>query len=107
MPTLTPQPTMSDFQHYVAELEIERNFAQQPVLAKCLLMGEEVGELFKAIRKAEGIATDPHSTIGDIGDELADVFIYLCSLANRYDINLEHAFRQKEEKNKQRTWSTR
>jgi len=42
--------------------------------------------------------------VGEVGDELSDVFIYLCSIANRYDIDLETAFLNKEEKNKKRTW---
>ncbi len=56
MPRLNLNPTLADFQHYVSELEVERNFANQDVRDKCILLGEEVGELFKAIRKAEGIA---------------------------------------------------
>lgn len=104
MPELNKMPTLLDFQRYVAELEVERGFAEQGVREKCLLLGEEVGELFKAIRKAEGIATDPRSTIGDIGDELTDVFIFMCAIANRYDIDLEQAFLAKEAVNKQRTW---
>ena len=104
MPDLKPSPTLADFQHYVAELEVERNFADQPVLEKCLLLGEEIGELFQAIRKTEGIAIDPNAKVGEIGDELSDIFIYLCSIANRYDIDLESAFLAKEVKNKQRTW---
>lgn len=104
MPTLKPNANLADFQKYVAELEIERGFSDQKVNEKCLLLGEEVGELFKAIRKAEGIAIDPNSKVGEIGDELADVFIYLCSIANRYDIDLETAFWDKELKNSKRKW---
>ncbi|WP_260260719.1 MazG nucleotide pyrophosphohydrolase domain-containing protein [Vibrio intestinalis] len=104
MPTLESKPTLADFQRYVSELEVERGFSDQPVKDKCVLLGEEVGELFKAVRKAEGIAIDPNSKFGDIGDELSDIFIYLCSIANRYSIDLEQAFISKEEKNKKRTW---
>ncbi|MFT5879229.1 MAG: NTP pyrophosphatase (non-canonical NTP hydrolase) [Moritella sp.] len=106
MPQLKKNPTLMDFQQYVSELEIERGFAEQNTETKCLLLGEEIGELFKAVRKAEGIAIDPNSKVGEIGDELADVFIYICSIANRYDINLDQAFLQKEEVNKKRKWST-
>lgn len=105
MPELKAKPTLSDFQTYVAELEVERNFIDQNVQVKCLLLGEETGELFKAVRKAEGIAIDPESVIGDIGGELTDIFIYVCSIANRYNINLEEAFLIKEEHNKKRSWS--
>ncbi|WP_375749646.1 MazG nucleotide pyrophosphohydrolase domain-containing protein [Vibrio sp. HN007] len=105
MPELKKKPTLTDFQQYVAELEVERGFSKQNAKEKCLLLGEEVGELFKAVRKAEGIAIDQNSKVGELSGELADVFIYLCSIANRYDINLEKAFLDKEEKNKKRKWS--
>lgn len=102
---LTTKPTLSDFQQYVAELETERGFAHQSIIDKCLLLGEEVGELFKAVRKSEGLAVDANSSFTEIGDELTDIFIYLCAIANRKGIDLEKAFREKEEKNKQRTWN--
>lgn len=44
------------------------------------------------------------SVVGNVAEELADVFIYVCSLANMHGVDLEQAFRNKEEKNKQRTW---
>ena len=67
-------------------------------------MGEEVGEHFKAVRKSEGLSVDSNSTFTEIGDELTDIIIYLCAIANRKNIDLESAFRAKEEKNKQRIW---
>jgi NTP pyrophosphatase (non-canonical NTP hydrolase) len=70
------------------------------------LLGEEVGELFKAVRKSEGLAVDENSSFTEIGDELTDILIYLCAVANRKGIDLEKAFREKEEKNKKRTWKT-
>lgn len=79
MPELKQKPTLADFQNYVTKLEQERGFADQLAKDKCLLLGEEIGELFKAIRKAEGIAVDPQSKVGEVSDELADIFIYLCS----------------------------
>lgn len=106
MPVLKIKPELRDFQKYVAELEKERGFAQQTAIDKCLLLGEEVGELFKAVRKSEGLSIDSRSNFTDIGDELTDIFIYLCALANRKNIDLEAAFRLKEEKNKNRTWKS-
>ncbi|WP_428243263.1 MazG nucleotide pyrophosphohydrolase domain-containing protein [Gynuella sp.] len=105
MPILKENARLSDFQEYVAELEVERGFSEQSAKDKCLLLGEEVGELFKSVRKAEGLGVDRNSKIGEINGELADVFIYLCAIANRYDVDLESAFLEKEEKNKQRQWS--
>ena len=69
-------------------------------------VSEEVGELFKAVRKSEGLLVDSNSTFTEIGDELVDIFIYLCAIANRKGIRLEEAFRVKEEKNKNRTWKS-
>ena len=106
MPNLTKNPTLKEFQNYVAELEIERGFAHQTIIDKCLLLGEEVGELFKAVRKSEGLAVDANSNFTEIGDELTDIFIYLCAIANRKGIDLETAFLKKEEKNKQRIWKS-
>ena len=104
MPLLPPQPSLADLQKYVAELEIERGFAQQDALQKCLLLGEEVGELFKAVRKATRMGVDPTASVGSLAGELADVLIYLCAIANRFEVDLERAFREKEDQNGRRTW---
>ena len=103
---LKNNPTLKDFQEYVNQLEKERGFIKQNVLQKCLLLGEEIGELFKAIRKMEAISIDrQNSTITTVEEELADILIYICSIANRYNIDMETAFREKEEENKKRVWS--
>lgn len=104
MPELGSTPRLREFQRYVSELERERGFEDQNVIEKCLLMGEEVGELFKAVRKSEGLKMDANSKVGSVGEELADILIYLCSIANRFDIDLEQAFLEKEALNKQRRW---
>jgi NTP pyrophosphatase (non-canonical NTP hydrolase) len=104
MPELKQNPTLKDFQDYVTQLEEERGFTGQTILQKSLLLGEEVGELFKAIRKSENMSIDRKSTIGSVDEELADVLIFVCSIANRFGIDLEKAFREKEEINKKRVW---
>jgi len=101
---LKPGPTLRDFQEYVKKLEDERGFTQQNAIEKCLLLGEEMGELFKAVRKTVKLKTDVNANISGIDEELADIMIYLCAIANRFDIDLEQAFRKKEEHNKKRTW---
>jgi NTP pyrophosphatase (non-canonical NTP hydrolase) len=68
------------------------------------LLGEEIGELFKAVRKSENIKIDHNSKFSPVSHELADILIYLCEIANRFNINLEEAFREKEEINKKRVW---
>jgi len=106
MSKLPEKSNLKDLQNYVAKLEIERGFANQTIIDKCLLLGEEVGELFKAVRKSEGLAIDSNSTFTEIGDELTDILIYVCAIANRKGIDLELAFLKKEEKNKQRVWKS-
>ncbi len=102
---LKKKPTLKDFQEYVHELEKERGLTGKTVLQKCLMLGEEMGELFQAIRKEENITIDHNSKFGTIEEELSDIFIHMCSIANSYGINLEEAFRKKEEINKKRSWS--
>lgn len=106
MPHLSNHPDLKALQHYVAELERERGFTSSTVQQQCLFLGEEVGELFKAIRKQQNLKIDQKSVVGSVDEELADILIYLCSIANRLDIDLEQAFRDKEEINKQRTWQS-
>ena len=103
MPILQ-NPDLKSIQQYVKELENERGFDHQTVIEKCLLLGEEIGELFKAVRNTEKIKIDTNSQKHEISNELADILIYLCAIANRYNIDLETAFLQKEEINKKRIW---
>ncbi len=105
MPNLNINPTLTDIQRYVSDLEHERGFEDQDVVQKCLLLGEEVGELFKAIRKNHQMSIDPESEVFQVADELADILIMMCSVANRMEVNLEQALRRKEELNKQRKWT--
>lgn len=105
MPTLKANPTLTEIQQYVVELETERGFAEQNAIQKCLMLGEEVGELFKAIRKQEKMSVDSKSQNFSIQEEMADIIVMLCAVANRFDVNLEKAFRDKEEINKKRKWT--
>lgn len=105
MPQLAPRPNLADLQTYVSQLEEERGFTDNTIQQSCLLLGEEIGELFKAIRKQQKMKLDSTSKVGSVDEELADILIYVCSIANRLDINLEQALRDKEEINKKRVWN--
>jgi NTP pyrophosphatase (non-canonical NTP hydrolase) len=105
MPTLKENPTLKDFQEYVVQLEEERGFSKQSIIEKCLMLGEECGELFKAVRKNQKIKIDNNSKEHAVDEELADVLIFVLAIANKHNINLEKAFRDKEEVNKKRVWS--
>ncbi|MBD3362234.1 pyrophosphohydrolase [Candidatus Dojkabacteria bacterium] len=103
---LPPKATLKDYQKYVMDLEKRRGFLQQTAIEKCLMLGEEVGELFKAVRKKEGLKVDKkNSKFKDIPGELADIFIFILSISNKFDIDLEKAFINKEAINKKRIWN--
>ncbi len=104
MVPLSEASSLDDLQRYVAEMEKERGFSTQTVMQECLLLGEEVGELFKAVRKREKLGVDVNSVSGSVDEELADVLIYVCAIANRLGIRLEDALRSKEAVNETRTW---
>ncbi|MDI5969374.1 MazG nucleotide pyrophosphohydrolase domain-containing protein [Streptomyces sp. SL13] len=101
---LEKHQSLEEIQQYVADMEVQRGFSDRPVIEQCLQLGEEVGEVFKAVRKHQNIHIDPNSKVGAVGDELADVLIYLCAIANRMGIDLADALRSKEAVNEKRTW---
>jgi len=80
-----------------------------------LLLMEEVGELAKAIRKVKRLHEEQNNPAKpnlseeerreNLGDEFADVMAYLFDLANRFDINLEDAYRKKMSANTRREWA--
>lgn len=105
MAELKQNPTLRDIQAYIKECEIERGFINQtPAEAMLILLGE-LGEVAAAMRKHEGLSVDLNSKPDDVELELGgDVLFCLGKLANRYNIDLEEAFRKKEEINKTRVW---
>ncbi len=104
-PKLNENPELKDFQQYIVDIEKERGL-QTDISHYSLMIGEEVGELFKAIRKDENHQIDPNSKVGSVAEELVDVFIFVCAIANKYDIDLEEAFRLKEQINAERSWKS-
>lgn len=105
MAQLPERPTLSDLQRYVAALCQERGWTKDSPSEKFVLFIEEVGELAKAMRKAAGLYAEqakPHDM--SLDEEFADVLSYLLDLANCYQIDLEQAFRAKEQVNQSRTW---
>jgi NTP pyrophosphatase (non-canonical NTP hydrolase) len=96
-PTGLPEgATLAQLQRYIEREAKKRGFGNQRVLEKCLILGEEVGELFKSIRKEEKIPVGRHSKIGTISEEMADVLMYVCTIASFYGVDLEAAFRAKD-----------
>ena len=96
---------LTELQHYVTEMEDERGFSHETVKDQALKLGEEVGEVFKAIRKRQNLSTATGSVVGTVEEELADVLIFVCAIANRLDIDLTDALRRKEALNETRAWA--
>jgi len=101
---LKQNPTLRDFQNYVAGLVKERGFEKETISEMFMLFLEECGEMAKAARKTQKMKTDENSEQFHLDHEAADVFIYLLDICNYFDVDLEKAFREKEEINKKRIW---
>ncbi|MFW9928724.1 MAG: MazG nucleotide pyrophosphohydrolase domain-containing protein [Candidatus Thorarchaeota archaeon] len=70
--------TFQDFQKLMQTIFFERD-KKRGVSSTFIWLIEEIGELAKAIRKNDS---------DNIREEFADVFAWLCSLANLSEINL-------------------
>lgn len=103
LPSLPDHASLADLQSWIDDLERARGWRDADPARCCFLMGEEVGEVFAAVRRAE-----PHPDTDEaraaVGEELVDVLNYLLAIANRYGIDLETAFREKNAHNLKRTW---
>lgn len=105
MADLKDNPTLRDLQRYVDAVCQERGWTKDSPSEKFVLFIEEVGELAKAMRKAAGLYEE-RAKPRDIAleEEFADVLSYLLDLANCYHVDLEAAFRAKEQVNASRVW---
>lgn len=105
MASLKDNPTLGDLQKYVAAVCEERGWTKDAPAEKFALLIEEVGELAKAIRKRAGLYEEQaRQREVALEEEFADVLSYLLDLANAYHVDLEGAFRAKEEINQTRKW---
>ena len=100
---------LQEYQRYIYQLETLHDWLSVDLIHNCFLMGEEVGELFKAIRKHQRYFEehDPASedvSKAQVAEELVDIFNYLIAIANRLNIDLESAFREKNRINQIRKW---
>ena len=102
---------MARYQHYIHELEELHGWLDLDLIHNCFLMGEEVGELFRAVREASKFYEQAEKPVASdevkreaVAEEIVDVFNYLLALANRLDIDVEQAFRKKNERNQTRRW---
>jgi NTP pyrophosphatase (non-canonical NTP hydrolase) len=108
---LPPEAPVRELQRYVHELEAMHGWLDVDLVHNCFLLGEEVGELFKAVRRYERIyeqadapAAATEERRREVAHEIVDVLNYLLAIANRLDIDVEEAFREKNAENQSRSW---
>jgi len=105
MQPIKTNATLRDYQKYIVEMVEERGFSDETVPEIFMYLTEEVGEMAKAARQVTKLHTDSNSTKFELAHEMADVFNYLIDLANHFNIDMETAFREKEEINNKRVWN--
>ena len=103
-PSLKTNPTLKDLQDYVERAVKERGFDKDSVEQRFMLLLEEVGEFAKAARSHAGMPFADDTTTKELEHEAGDVLNVLLGICNLLEIDLEKAYRAKEELNKQRIW---
>ena len=104
---LNEENTLQEVQQYIKDVIEIRGFSNQEIEKTMLLLLEEVGELAKSIRKnATDMEIDKNKVnhYDTVESEVADVFIVLCSVCNKLDIDLYKALKDKEQENINRIW---
>lgn len=103
-----PHPaTLRDLQRYVHDLEALHGWLDVDLVHNCFLMGEEMGELFRAVRDHERLYSKGKASseaVASVAEEIVDVLNYLLAIANRLGIDVEEAFRDKNLRNQERSW---
>ena len=105
MKPIKTNPTLRDYQVYIAEMIKERGFSDETIPELFMYLSEEIGEMTKAARQSIKLQCDSNSNKFELAHEMADVFNYLLDIANHFNIDLETAFREKEEINNKRVWN--
>lgn len=102
------EENLSSLQKYFNKKIIERGFDKETEKDILILILEELGELSNIIRTFSGLKikkeTLKQKKYFDIGEELADILIYLIILANKFGIDLYNALKIKELENEKREW---
>jgi NTP pyrophosphatase (non-canonical NTP hydrolase) len=104
MQPLPKNASLHTIQDSVRKLEVERGFQDRSAVDQCLKLFEEARELSRAVGALSGQPIDPQGRIADLGGEAVDVLLMPVAVVNRYDVDLEEAFRRKEERNSSRHW---
>jgi NTP pyrophosphatase (non-canonical NTP hydrolase) len=105
--TTLPGNGLERLQRYYRTAALRRGWSAESTRDTLLLMTEELGELARAVRKVEGLARHQQDSIANVGEELADMQLYLVHLANGLGLDLAEAVTLKERVNARRFEHTR
>jgi NTP pyrophosphatase (non-canonical NTP hydrolase) len=94
-----PGAGLAALQCYYQRIAERRGWAHESPRDTLLLLTEELGELARAVRKEAGLRRDGAFSNDPIGDELADVQLYLVHLATALGVDLADAVTSKERAN--------
>ena len=96
---------LADLQHAISEIRAQRGFFTDPVKIMVHLT-EEIGEVASQIRRLWSTNSNDFDR-NRLEEEIADVFVLLTALANRFDIDIEQAVVRKFfRKDSTRTWES-
>jgi NTP pyrophosphatase (non-canonical NTP hydrolase) len=85
---LPPRPATAAFQRYYSRIAAQRGYDRETLKDCVILLLEEVGELARAVRKAEGMVRHGVEEQNSCAEEIADVFLYAMHIANALSIDL-------------------
>lgn len=89
----SPSLTITDFQKYIHDRYYQTDHARGTP-ATFMWFIEEVGELATALHKSAGQGAQTTGN-DNLDEEFADVFAWLCTLANINHVNLDDAVHRK------------
>ncbi|MFA1822382.1 pyrophosphatase [Virgibacillus oceani] len=96
---------MDAFQQYVKEFCEEKGFNDVSDEERYLFFMSEVGEMSEELLKLKYAGEDKQTEIRKaLSHEIFDVIWNAVEIANRLDINLTQAFKEKMEVNSKRSW---
>lgn len=87
---------LKDLQKKIYQNKLDKGFNVTDIYKEFCYLHEELSEAFQAYNKK----------LPDLGEELADVMIYLLGLAEILDLDLEHELLNKIDKNAKREYKT-
>lgn len=91
-----PGNGLRGLQRYYERTAERRGWDAESVQDTLLLMTEEMGELARAVRRGLGLSRDHEWGTKEIGEELADLQLYLVHLSSSVGVDLAEAVTSKE-----------